>query len=123
MAVAMSELNSEARRLYQEALQQVGHAGPQSFTGKQGNRGGGSLERSVYDPRDYKIADLHAELSLATFKKWRHDLDLLLETIGTSWKGVTALLRTAWIFTEDITSESLRRSRSSGRRPSLVLQT
>jgi len=45
---------------------------------------------------------------LAAFKKWRHDLELFLETIGTSWKGVTAVMRTSRIFTENFTGENLK---------------
>jgi hypothetical protein len=87
VAQAMDGLTFEARRLYQEALQQAARdqQGPRE-AGDHGKGGGGPRERSLYDPRDYKLADLPNEPSLAAFKKWRHDLELFLETIGTSWK-------------------------------------
>ena len=108
MEQAMAELTFEARRLYQDALQQAGRDRGQGSTGDHGKGGGDPRERSLYDPRDCKLADLPNEPSLAAFKKWRHDLELFLETIGTSWKGVTALMRTSRIFTETFASITLR---------------
>ena len=48
MMAAMSDLTSEARRLYDEALQRPG--GQQAFTRDPGKGGGGPRERALYDP-------------------------------------------------------------------------
>ena len=115
MEHAMSILASESRRFYDEALQRA--VGQQHFGGEgQGKGGGGGpRERALFDARDYKIADLPNEPSLAAFKKWRHDLELFLETIGVSWKGVTAVMRTSRLYNDTFSFgnrgavESLRR--------------
>ena len=82
------DMNSKAHTLYLQA-QQAGSS--------QGGKGDGgpvhSRERNIYDVRDYKIADLEKGASMASFKKWKHDLELYIETIGASWSGVTSLLR------------------------------
>ena len=88
VAQAMDGLTSGAWRLYQDALQQAARdqhgAREAGYTGDHGKGGGVPRERSLYDPRDYKLADFPNEPSLAAFKKWRHDVELFLETIGTS---------------------------------------
>ena len=88
MAAAMDNLDAEARKLYQQAVAEARRdTGAQGGGDDHGGRAsGGTRERPLYDPRNYKIADLQAESSLAAFEKWRHDLDLFLVTIGTSWK-------------------------------------
>jgi len=110
MALVHHELQTAARGLYSEALQAAQSA--QTGGGGGGDHGGkgsgGPRERSLYDPRDYKLADLTSDLTLAAIKKWRHDLGLFLKTIGTSWKGVTAVMRTSRIYTEDFTNENLK---------------
>ena len=81
---------SKAQLHYQQALQAGSGAGGGAGTG------GGpahSRDRNIYDVRDYKIADLGKSASTASFKKWKHDLELYIETIGASWSGVTGLLR------------------------------
>ena len=45
---------------------------------------------------------------MAVFKKRKHDLELFLETIGSSWKGVTAVLRTSRLFEEPFEKGKLR---------------
>ena len=76
----MANLDSEARKFYQQALYEARQAGPQSGGDEHDGKGaGGPRERSLYDPREYKIADFHTEPSLAAFKKWRHDLEIFLE--------------------------------------------
>ena len=45
---------------------------------------------------------------MAAFEKWRHDLEVFLETIGTCWKGVTAVVRTSRIYTETFTGDNLK---------------
>ena len=73
MAQAMSELNTAARSLYQEAqheARQSSQTGGGGGGGDHGGKGsGGPRERSLYDPRDYKLADLASDLTLAAFKK------------------------------------------------------
>ena len=70
MAAAITNLNAEARGLHREALHEARQAGPPSGGGEHHGKGaGGPRERSLYDPRDYKLADLHAKPSLAAFKK------------------------------------------------------
>ena len=71
MVAAMANLDSEARRLYQQAVFEARRdTGAQSGGDEHPGKGaGGPRERSLYDPRDYEIADLHAEPSLDAFKK------------------------------------------------------
>ena len=52
----------------------------------------GPRGRNIYDVREYKIADSEKGASTASFKKWKHELELFVETIGPSWAGVTSLL-------------------------------
>jgi hypothetical protein len=56
-------------------------------------RGGGDQDRNVFDPRDYKIADLGSKPTVVRWKKWRRGLENFVDTIGTSWKGTSGLLR------------------------------
>ena len=62
--------------------------------GGDGGGGGprGPRDRNVFDPRDFKLHDLGEKPQLGPFKKWRHELELFVETIGPTWKGVSALL-------------------------------
>ena len=76
-----SEIERKAQLLYQQALQ--AGSGPGGGTGT----GGGpahSRERNIYDVRDYKLADLEKGASAAFLNKWKHDLELYIETIGAS---------------------------------------
>ena len=68
----------------------------------------GPRDRNKFNPRDYKNSDFEKDPSVVSFKKWRHDLELFLKTIGTSWKGFTAVMRTSRIYTENFTGDSLR---------------
>ena len=43
--------------------------------------------------QDYKLDTLPATLSLGTWKKWKHDLEIYLDTIGPSWRGVKVVLQ------------------------------
>ena len=54
-----------------------------------------------------KIPDLPAAPSMAVFKKWRHDFELFLETIGSSWKGVTAVLRASRLYEQTFEKDQL----------------
>ena len=52
-------------------------------------------DRQVFDPRDYKIEVLPSSLNLGIWKKWRHEVEIYVDTIGPSWKGVKLLLQQA----------------------------
>jgi hypothetical protein len=56
---------------------------------------GGSFDRDrpIFDPRDYKVEPLPSQMTLASWKKWRHDTEIYLDTIGPSWRGVKLLLQ------------------------------
>jgi len=109
MSTVLQELQTTARGLYAEALQA---AQRDASTGGGGDHGGGgkgtgSRERQLFDARDYKIPDLPAAPSMAVFKKWRHDFELFLETIGSSWKGVTAVLRASRLYEQTFEKDQL----------------
>ena len=65
------------------------HGAEQAF----GN--GAPREGIPFDTSDYKILELASDPSLAVFKEWKHDLELFIETIGSSWKDVPSILRTS----------------------------
>ena len=67
--------------------------GTGSFGGFGAGKGGGDRDRNVFDPRDYKIADLGSKPTVVRWKKWRRDLENFVDTIGTTWKGTSGLLR------------------------------
>ena len=48
--------------------------------------GGGGGSKSILDSRDFKVEKLEASPSLESFKKWRHDLCLFLQT-HSKWSG------------------------------------
>jgi hypothetical protein len=50
-------------------------------------------DRNVFDVRDYKLAELGTKPTIARWKKWRRDLEGFIDTIGTTWKGISGLLR------------------------------
>ena len=76
--------------------------------GGKGGSASGPRERNIYDGRDYKIADLEKGASTAAFKKWKHDLELFVETIGPSWSGVTSLLRHCRLYEDgEFTADAL----------------
>ena len=86
VALVHAELRESARGLYTEALRAA--ARDTDSGGNHGGKGAGvPRAKSLYDPRDYKLSDLSSDPSLATFKKWRHDLELFLETIGGLVEG------------------------------------
>ena len=41
-------------------------------------------DRAVFDPRDYKLETLPATLSFGAWKKWKHEFEIYLDTIGPS---------------------------------------
>ena len=84
---------SEAKTHFEQRIGEMqfsGATGAESSFGK-----GAPRERVLFDARDYKITELHADPSLGVFKKWKHDVELFIETIGPSWKGVPSILRTS----------------------------
>ena len=56
---------------------------------------GGERDRSVFDPRDYNIDFLPSLFALGVWKKWRHEVEIYIETIGPSLRGVKLLLQQA----------------------------
>ena len=57
------------------------------------HHGGGQRDRSAFDARDYKVHDLDNSPSLAVVRKWRHDVELFVDTLGPGWTGVSCMLR------------------------------
>ena len=90
---SMQVTNAKSVELYEQMKFQIERDGHGPSEGGKGGFSGGPRERNIYDVRDYKIADLEKGASTASFKKWKHDLELFVETIGPSWSGVTSLLR------------------------------
>ena len=56
---------------------------------------GGERDRSVFDPRDYKMDSLPSQFALGVWKKWRHGVEIYIDTVGPSWRGVKLLLQQA----------------------------
>ena len=50
-------------------------------------------DRQVFDPRDNKIEPFPSQLSLADWKKWRHEVKIYIDTIGPSWRCVKLVLQ------------------------------
>ena len=72
---------ADARNQFEQRLGETrssGDGGETSF-GK-----GAPRERMLFDARDYKIPELASDPSLAVFKKWKHDVELFVDTIGPS---------------------------------------
>ena len=61
----------------------------------------------LFDARDYKIPELVSDPSLAVFKKWKHDLELFIKTIGPSWQGVPSILRTSRFLNTEFTESAV----------------
>ena len=109
VATLRGQLQQSARELYEQAVADArSHLGSSSQDRGKETGKGGARERQVFDPRDYKLPDLTSEPSMAVFKKWRHDFELFFETIGSSWKGVIALLWSSRLFEETFEKEKLR---------------
>ena len=86
-------LEAKSVELYEQMKFQLNRDGHGPSEGGKGGSASGPRERNIYDVRDYKIADLEKGASTAAFKKWKHDLELFVDTIGPIWSGVTSLLR------------------------------
>ena len=56
---------------------------------------GHERDRQVFDPRDYKINELPSQFALGVWKKWRHEVEIYIDTIGPGWRGVKLLLQQA----------------------------
>ena len=39
-------------------------------------------DRPVFDPRDYKLDVILSQMSLGVWKKWRHEVEIYVDTIG-----------------------------------------
>ena len=50
-------------------------------------------DQAVFDPRDYKIEVIPTQKSLGIWKRWRHEVEIFVDTIGPSWRGVTFVLQ------------------------------
>ena len=50
-------------------------------------------DRNVFDPRDFKLAELGVKPEVARWKKWRRDFENYVDTIDPSWRGTSGLLR------------------------------
>ena len=68
-------------------------AGTGNFGGFGTGKGGGDRDRNVFDSRDYKLSELGPKPTVVRWKKWRRDLESFVDTIGTTWKGTSGLLR------------------------------
>ena len=75
--------------------------------GPSGSYGGGPRDRSAFDARDYKIHDLEASPSLAAVRKWRHDVELFVDTLGSSWLGVSSMLRNCRLVDQEFNQTGL----------------
>ena len=63
--------------------------------------GGGGGPKSILDSRDFKVEKLEVSPSLESFKKWRHDLCLFLQT-HAKWSGAGLYLDKARRWTREI---------------------
>ena len=53
-------------------------------------------DRSVCDPRDYKLDDvISTQMSLGVWKKRRLEIEIYVDAIGPSWRGVKLVLQQA----------------------------
>ena len=52
-------------------------------------------DRQVFDPRDYNIGALPTTFSLGVWKKWRHEVEIYVDTIELTRKGVKMILQQA----------------------------
>ena len=52
-------------------------------------------DRSVFDRRDYKIETIPTQMSLGVWKKWRHEVEIYVDTIGPSWRGIKLVMQQA----------------------------
>ena len=49
----------------------------------------------MFDSRDYKIEAFPNSISLGVWKKWRPEVEIYVDTIGPTWKGVKLILQQA----------------------------
>ena len=87
---AGTALRALMHSLVDTAKQEVGASGGSSGFA---SGGGGPRDRNPFDARDYKIHDLESNPTLASSKKWKHDVELFVDTFGPSWTGAASLLR------------------------------
>ena len=52
-------------------------------------------DRPVLDPRDYRFDAIPSQMSLGVWKNWRHEVEMYVNTIGPSWRGVKLVLQQA----------------------------
>ena len=56
---------------------------------------GNERDRPVFDQIDYKIDVLPSQLALGVWKKWKHEVEIHIDTIGPTWRGVKLLMQPA----------------------------
>ena len=90
------ELEANTDRRLRELTAEISAAQSSGYTGFLGGTHStpqATKDRNVFDPRDYKLAELGPKPTLARWKKWRRDFEGFVDTIGFSWKGTSGLLR------------------------------
>ena len=110
----MLETKSKSVAPYEQMKLQLERDGHGPSEGGKGGFSAGPRERNIYDVRDYKIADLEKGASTLFVKKWKHVLELFVDTIGPSWSGVTSLLRHCRLYEDGAPSTPIIRSRTNG---------
>ena len=50
-------------------------------------------DRPVFGPRDYKIDVIPSQMSLGVWKKWKDEIEIYVDTMGPSWRGVKFVLQ------------------------------
>ena len=95
MATAAQERITATQKSIRDMIDSAKSADEQGGGGKGVFQARAERDRNIYDPRDYKIESIpdSKSLTLALFKKWRHDVELYIDTIGPSWTGVKAVLK------------------------------
>jgi hypothetical protein len=52
-------------------------------------------DRAVFNPSDYKLDVIPTQMWLGVRKKWRHEVEIYVGTIGPSWRGAKLILQQA----------------------------
>ena len=96
--VSFQQNTAQATERVIEIQRQVQSLVDRTLQGNEGTHSGGSSggqprDRQIFDPREYKIESLSASPTLAAFKKWRADVEIYIDTIGPSWKGIKNVLQ------------------------------
>ena len=123
--LGFQEVESGLETKVRELSAAVASACAGGFGTFQGAAASATRDRNVFDPRDYKLAELGPKPSVARWKKWRRDLEGFVDTIGMSWKGTSGFLRQLRYrkqpFEGSELHEAIADERSAGRKPSTAL--